>query len=210
MVCSSYSHAFWLRQLFEQNFQSIPHLQMAKSQDLGFGNPSNQGCRVHQHVDGLHNTLNDCPVLILLAHSSCSSGTSQTLTVSTHKPTWSVYETLYNLLWTFFEAAPLPRHPYRFSSRLPDNGICTNPNTNLLLRLLISTCIKYLEWILVNTISIGFNSQWNFGRKMICSSSCSQEWMKVLSIEGWFLSHLVGSVNEPCSNWWLDYLGKMM
>ena len=49
MVFSSYSHAFWPRQFFEQNFRYILHLQMAKS---GFGG-------VHRHVDGHHDRLID-------------------------------------------------------------------------------------------------------------------------------------------------------
>jgi hypothetical protein len=80
-----------------------------RPQDLGFGNPSNRGCRVHQdvniRVNGHHDCLIDCPVLLLLAHSPCSNGTCQTLAVSTHKPPGSVYETLYNFLWTFFKEA---------------------------------------------------------------------------------------------------------
>ena len=72
MVFSCYSHHFWLCQNFEHNYWSILCLQMAESWALGFGNPSNQGCRVHQDVDGHHDSLIDCPVLLLLAHSPCS------------------------------------------------------------------------------------------------------------------------------------------
>jgi hypothetical protein len=53
--------------------------------DLGFGNPSNRDCRVHQDINGHHDCLIDRPVLLLLAHSPCSSSTCQTLTVSAHK-----------------------------------------------------------------------------------------------------------------------------
>ena len=41
MVFSCYSHAFWPRQNFEQNFRFTSSPQIAKFRDLSFGNSSN-------------------------------------------------------------------------------------------------------------------------------------------------------------------------
>jgi hypothetical protein len=70
---------------------------------LSFGNCSNRSCRVHQDIDDHHDHLINCPVLLLLAHSPCSSSAGQSLAIRTHKPPQSVYETLYNLFRAFFK-----------------------------------------------------------------------------------------------------------
>ena len=93
MVFSFYSHAFLAAPIFWAKFFS----------NLGFSNPSNRSCRIHQDIDGHHDPLIYCPVLLLLAHSPSSGSTCQTLAVSTHKPPQSVYETLYDLFQAFFE-----------------------------------------------------------------------------------------------------------
>ena len=68
--------------------------------------------------------------------------------------------------------------PQQSSCPLHDTCICTTPNT------VKYDSVLHQKWNRKLTISIGFSSQWNLGKKM---HSCPCSVMRVSSIDGWFL-----------------------